>query len=98
MRAAASLHAAEAALRGAQARPEPSDGPGRPRGSPSSGGADGMFSTAEGPLHRHVELVASSLDACRFESGEDPRLWGGLRRAPEATASLQTAQAALRGA
>ena len=44
-RAAASLHAVEAALRGTQARPEPSDGPERRRGAPSSGGAGGLRST-----------------------------------------------------
>ena len=32
------------------------------------------------------------------EHGETPRLWGGLRRAPEATARSEAAQATLRGA
>ena len=44
----------------------------------------------EGRLERHRVACWSKV--------EDPRLWGGLRRAAEATASFQAAQAALRGA
>ena len=48
VRAAASFHAAQAALRGAQARPGPSDGPGRPRGRRPQTGMDGLYSLPDG--------------------------------------------------
>ena len=44
-----------------------------------------------------VACVEERRSACWLKM-ENPQLWGGLRRDPEATASLQAAQPALRGA
>ncbi len=45
--------------------------------------------------------TSASVAACSRQTwwlkAENPQLWAGLRRAPEATASFQAAQAALRG-
>ena len=40
---------------------------------------------------------ATRLEACRSKKWRIPQLWASLRRAPEATVSLQDAQAALWG-
>ena len=50
--------------------------------------------------HVHVEVVQqpASLRRAWWLKVENPQLWGGLRRAPEAMVSFQAAQAALWGA
>ena len=60
----------------------------------SNGGGGGGADAAS--LQVIDELLAAHL-TCRLKA-EHPQLWGGLRRAPEATASLRAAHAALRGA
>jgi hypothetical protein len=80
-----SLRAAQAALRGASARPEPADGPGRRSGAGSSGRAEATFQPA---------AVRAMPSPCCASSPADEtwgggtwkklRLWSGRRRAAEA--------------
>ena len=91
-----SLPAAEAALRGAQARPEPPDGPGRPRGRGRQTGWRPLFNQ-----RRHRARLAPRCLGTRLEAREQrvPKgdglvvpgggkrslveFWGGRRRAAE---------------
>ena len=58
---------------------------------------EGRLAHALWPQQELARLAAGGGQAC-WSRAENPQLWGGLRRAPEATASFQDAPAALRGA
>ena len=115
--AMASLQAAHAALWGAQERPEPSDGPGRPMGRSRQTGWRPFSTSCETASYLAHEAASSCPKSAQHASsptaearsakvsgepgdwrwkGENPQLWGGLSRAPAATASFRAAQAALR--
>ena len=70
--AAASLQAAEAALRGAQERPEPWDGPGRPRGRRPQAGRTAV---STGGCTRSASTSASSPSASRHASATPSSSW-----------------------
>ena len=72
---------------------------GRAEGAQAAPASGVTFAARLEALAQRLSVLSDGLPVpVPLERGKTPHLWGGLRRAPEATASLQAAKAALRGA